>query len=312
MRGDVCPKMIFAFWCAALLPLPSDNVYVTPSKEISDGNPLPHPSPPLTAAHLLQRFATLVIALLAFAATSGGVELANRVVPETGFVPENQVVPELLGVDTRSGNGYGSGYDGSDSYSGFDSGSGFDSPITAGTGYGSGYAPSAPTPEPTFDFAAQPAVPTSSGYGSGYGTDSGSGFDSPTTAGTGYGSGYGSDSGNGFDSLPTGAPTSGGSGALPACFDPIGFNAGYGPCRTYSAGQGNANYNCAYDTHAERDCAECGKCSSSTQTQPTQPTPSAQPTVPTYSGYGSGYICTKCPTNSSNLRGIWLWLTLRL
>ena len=67
---------------------------------------------------------------------------------------------------------------------------------------------------------------------------------------------YGSDAGSGFDSLPTslGAPTSGGSGALPACVDPTGFNTGYGPCSTYAAGKSNANY-CAYDTHAERDCA---------------------------------------------------------
>ena len=75
----------------------------------------------MTVVHLLQRFATLVNALLAFVSASGGVELANRVVPETGFVPENRVVPELFGVDTRSGNRYGS-------ESGFDSGSGFDSP----------------------------------------------------------------------------------------------------------------------------------------------------------------------------------------
>ena len=62
-----------------------------------------HPSPPLTAAHLLQRFATLVIALLAFAATSGGVKLEDRIVPETSSVED----VELLRVDTRSGNGYG-------------------------------------------------------------------------------------------------------------------------------------------------------------------------------------------------------------
>merc|ERR1712166_361718 len=53
---------------------------------------------------------------------------------------------------------------------------------------------------------------------------------------TGFGSGDGS-----------GTPTS-----LPACVNPIGFNAGYGPCNTYAAGQGNANW-CASDTRAERD-----------------------------------------------------------
>merc|ERR1712195_31364 len=85
---------------------------------------------------------------------------------------------------------------------------------------------------------------------------------------TGFGSGDGS-----------GTPTS-----LPACVNPIGFNAGYGPCNTYAAGQGNANW-CASDTHAERDCAECGKCSGS-GTQPTKQ-PTQYVTQPTY-GYGSG------------------------